>query len=114
MRRMMKNSNTEAVLLVDASNTFNSLNHKAALRNVHILCPALAPVLINTYREDSPLFIDGDVILSREGTMPGDPLAMPIYAIGTLPLIQQLPNQCKSAWFADDATAGGRLDNIKT
>ena len=114
MRHMMENSSTEAVLLVDASNAFNSLNREAALRNVHTLCPALAPVLINTYREDSPLFIDGDVILSQEGTTQGDPLAMPMYAIGTLPLIQQLPNQCKSVWFADDATAGGRLDNIKT
>ena len=37
-----------------------------------------------------------------------------MYAIGTMPLIQQLPKQCKSAWFADDATAGGRLNNIKT
>ena len=48
MRGVFKDSNTEAVLFVDASNACNSLNRQAALRNVHILCPILAPVLTNT------------------------------------------------------------------
>ena len=37
-------------LLVDASNAFNSLNRRAALHNVSVLCPPLSPVVINTYR----------------------------------------------------------------
>ena len=113
MRAISKDANTEAVLLIDASNAFNSLNRVAALRNAHILCPAIAPILTNTYRDDSPLFIDGETILSREGTTQGDPLAMSMYAIGTLPLIRKLSNDVRHVWFADDATAGGCIDDLR-
>ena len=67
MRRVYEDDNTEAVLLVDASNAFNSLNRQAALRNVHILCPILAPVLINAYRSEAKLFIGGDHAHSISG-----------------------------------------------
>ena len=67
----------------------------------------------NTYRGDTQLFIDGDTLLSREGTTQGDPLAMAMYAIGILPLINQLnPLPAKQAWFADDATAGGQIQHL--
>ena len=52
----LQSEDTEAVLLVDASNTFNSLNREAALRNVQYICPPLATALINTYRSSSDLF----------------------------------------------------------
>lgn len=42
---------TEAILLVDASNTFNSLNRLCALYNIRWLRPSLATALINSYRE---------------------------------------------------------------
>ena len=76
MRQLFKAPETEAVILVDAANAFNSLNRKAALQNIHHLCPSLAKVLINTYREDIKLFVDGETLLSQEGTTQGDPLAM--------------------------------------
>ena len=40
---------TEGVLMIDALNAFNNLNHQATLRNVQQICPALANTLINTY-----------------------------------------------------------------
>ena len=40
---------SEAALLVDSSNAFNSVNRQAALHNIPILCPALSMVLHNTY-----------------------------------------------------------------
>ena len=49
-----------------AANAFNSLNGDAALRNVDVLCCSLAPFLINTYQNDVPMYIDGDVIFSKE------------------------------------------------
>ncbi len=55
------------------------------------------------------LFVDGDVLLSREGTTQGDPLAMPLYAIATIPLIRQLGPIAPQVWYADDATAVGKL-----
>ena len=39
----------DAVLLVEVTNAFNSLNRATALHNIRILCPALATHAINTY-----------------------------------------------------------------
>ena len=113
MEAMFENDKTEAVMLVDASNAFNSLNREAALKNIHILCPAIAPILINTYRTSSKLFIDGEYILSQEGTTQGDPLAMAMYAIATLPLVHKLKNEAVQIWYADDAAAGGKSQQLK-
>ena len=90
MREVFNSADTEAIILVDASNAFNSLNREVALRNVKNVCPSLATILINTYRSKSELFINGETILSREGTTQGDPLAMAMYAISTIPLIHCL------------------------
>lgn len=38
----------EALLMVDASNTFNSLNRSNALMNIRNLCPSFSTVLIKT------------------------------------------------------------------
>ena len=86
---------TDAVLLVDADSAFNQLNRKAALHNIGVLCPALSTILKNTYSMPAQLFVGGEVILSEEGTTQGDPLAMPMYAIGVVPLIRE-PTQCNS------------------
>lgn len=82
---LFQREDTEAILLVDASNAFNSLNRQTALHNIQLLCPSLATVLINTYRTPSELYVDGNVLLSQEGTTQGDPLAMPMYALATIP-----------------------------
>ena len=89
MKEAFLKEETEAVLLVDASNAFNSLNREAALHNIRYLCPILSTILINIYREATDLFVDGIVLASKEGTTQGDPLAMPMYALATIPLITQ-------------------------
>ena len=71
----------EAALLVDATNAFNALNRQVALQNIRHLCPSISTILINLYRSPVYLFVDGDVILSQEGTTQGDPLAMPMYGL---------------------------------
>ena len=108
MRSLFAEENTEAILLVDASNTFNSLIRQVALRNISILCPSLAVILINTYRAKVPLFIDGKHLFSSEGTTQGNPLAMAMHAISVVPLIDAVRDcEIRQAWFADDATAAG-------
>ena len=67
---------TEAALLVDASNAFNSINRLLALHNIRYLCPSISTVLINCYRAPTSLFIEYDTIYSQEGTTQGDPLRM--------------------------------------
>ena len=92
MISIFQNESSEAVLLVDASNAFNNLNRQVALRNIQHLCPTLSTILTNTYqcRADPKLFIDGQTLYSCEGTTQGDPLAMAVYAIGVMPLINKI------------------------
>ena len=107
---------TEAILLVDATNAFNCLNRKTALHNILRTCPSIATIALNCYRQPTNLFVDGDVILSDEGVTQGDPLAMPIYAVATVPLIRKLEidNDARQMWYADDACATGTLENLRT
>lgn len=113
MHQVLESSSTDAVILVDACNAFNSLNRETALRNILHLCP-LAKVLANTYRDDVQLFIDGDTLLSQEETTQGDPLAMAMYAIAITPLIRSLEDdEVKQVWFADNATVGGSLTGLR-
>ena len=59
MQELFEYDNSDAVLLIDASNAFNSLNRAADLHNIRILCPSIATYAINTYREPARLFIVG-------------------------------------------------------
>ena len=42
MHSIFEEEETDAVLLIDASNAFNTLNRAAALYNIRILCPPIA------------------------------------------------------------------------
>lgn len=109
MRSAFESSEVDALLLVDASNAFNSLNRDVAMRNILTICPAFARIIINTYCADTNLFIGGQTVFSSEGTTQGDPLAMSMYALATVPLIHRLSSSVIQSWYADDATAAGRL-----
>ena len=48
--------------------------------------------------------------LSLEGTTQIDRLAMAMYALASVPLIERVStSDASQVWFADDATSGGRL-----
>jgi len=113
MRHIFDNSSTQAALLVDASNAFNNLNRQLALVNIPSVCPVLSNVVINTYRTDAKLFVGGEAILSREGTTQGDPLAMAMYALALVPMINRLHRLVKQVWYADDAAAAGLLTDLR-
>eukprot|EP00117_Sycon_ciliatum_P006800 scpid36324/ scgid4473/ len=111
MQSAFAEDDTDGIIMADASNTFNRLNQQVCLRNVQHLCPPLATILINTYREPAHLYIDSECILSKEGTTQGDPLAMHMYALGMLPLIRAAAGEeTVQSWFADDSSAAGRLN----
>ena len=113
MRSIFDDEKSEGFLLVDARNAFNSLNRAVALQNIQYTCPAFSTILINTYRFPAPLYVDGDVIYYNEGTTQGDPLAMPFYALSTIPLIRRLPNNVTQAWYADDVSACGEVSHLR-
>ena len=72
------------------------------------LCPEIAPAIVTIPFKCPAVYLWGE-----EGTTQGDPLAMTMYAIDTVPLIHQ-PDACilssvGQVWFVDHATAGGKL-----
>ena len=109
MRNILEEDETEGVLFIDATNAFNSLNRHAALKNIQSLCPSLATIVMNTYQTPTKLYFKSETVVSAEATTQGDPLAMSIYAIAVLPLIFELESTAKHLWYADDATARGKL-----
>ena len=116
MRELFENDESEAVLLVDATNAFNCLNRTTALLNVRHLCPAFSTYLINTYRVPCKLFLsDGSCLLSKEGSTQGDNCASGFYSVSTFILIDDLSNivDCAQLWYADDAGAVGKLVAIR-
>ena len=93
---MLNEDDAEAVLMVVASNTFNSINREAVLRKTKVLCPALATFINNCYSIRSDLFAQGGGRLkSLEGTTQGDTATMAIYALGITPLLAWLSNLSK-------------------
>ena len=120
VEKIFKEESTEAVLLVDAANAFNSINRKVFLHNISILCPAISTFVTNCYTTPAQLFVIGGIeIRSNEGTTQGDPVAMAIYAIGITPLIimmiELVTTRCddiKMMAFADDFSAVGELVSL--
>ncbi|XP_068691630.1 uncharacterized protein [Montipora foliosa] len=116
MHRIFEADDTDAVLLIDASNAFNALNRAVTLHNIRIFCPVTAAYAINTYRHSARLFItSGKEITSAEGTTQGDPLAMTLYALSIHQLITSLQamSYAKTCWFADVASGAGTMSEIK-
>ena len=105
------------ILLMDASNAFNSFNRETVLWNARILWPRCSRFLFNTYRGFASLFVAGadEVIYSRERTTQGDPLARIFYSVSLLPLIRMLkdPNNVLQNWYADDSAAIQKLKKFE-
>ena len=117
MRTICEDQSAEAVLLVDTSSAFNSINRNVFFHNAEVICPSIVGYVKNCYSVNSRLFtIGGGEIQSMEGTTQGDPAAMVIYAIAIIPLILMLVeirmqdnNHTKTAAYADDLTVAGPI-----
>ena len=56
------------------------------------------------------------MLLSQEGTTQGDPLAMPLYDLATIPLIRKLKismTDVNQVWYADDASGAGKVNKLR-
>ena len=92
IREQFEMDAAEAVIMADASNAFNSLNRNVMIHNLQVICPEISTVTINMYRKPIRLFVNGTEIVSMEGTTQGDNLAMPIFALSTLPILVVYPS----------------------
>ena len=121
MRAIFEEEETHGLIQVDANNAFNTINRKVLLHNIGILCPELSIYVQNCYARPARLFVTGGLeISSAEGTTQGDPVAMPWYAIGILPLlttiraiVESRSLTIKQAAFADDLTGAGTIYSLK-
>ena len=57
-RKAFESDESEAVLLVDATNALNCLNRSAAIHNIRQLCPPLHQYPENTYQTAPDLMIN--------------------------------------------------------
>ena len=117
MRNVFEDEETDAILLIDAANAFNSINRDAMLKNISKICPIVFIYAYNCYSVHARLFVLGGAELkSKEGTTQGDPPAMAFYAIGSLPLIWFLADHEKDVSqvaYADDLSGGGKLGKLR-
>ena len=119
---MYNDKNNNEVLLVDASNAFNSLNCEIFIHNMSYICPTISVSVKNCYNSPSRLFIIGENELKlNEGTAQGDPVFMAIYDIGVTRLINMsidivvisTESQIKVLAYADDFSAPGNLEDLR-
>ena len=121
MHDIFKVEETEAILLIDADNAFNSINRTVMLRNISWNCPILSTYINNCYCTPANLYIiGGSKMMSKEGTTQGDPTAMAAYVLGVTPLLPFFHefitsnfNVTKEVAFADDFTVSGKISEIK-
>ena len=110
---LFEDDDSHGILLIDATNAFNSLNRSVAMQNLPILCPELAIFINNCYATPARLFISGgQEIKSAEGTTQGDPTAMAMYAISILPLLET-KSKAKKIAFADDFGGVGTIESLR-
>ena len=95
IRCMFEDDRTDAVILVDVRNAFNSLNCQEALHNVWVLCPQIAIILVNIYSRPAHLIIPGaSDIYSLKGTTLGDNA------------------EVRKVCLADDISSSGSLEDL--
>ena len=67
--RIFESNETEAIVMVDVENVFNSINRKALLHNTEYLFPVIATLIYNCYAISARHFIIGRKELrSHKGT----------------------------------------------
>ena len=121
MYDIYNDEHSEAVLLVDAENAFNSINRNVMIHNISVVCPTISTYVSNCYQSAARLFVIGrKEILTKEGTTQGDPTPMGTHALGVTLLLHFLHefiliSECRSkeVAFADDLAVAGKIEKIK-
>ena len=102
---------TEAFLMVDATNAFNSQS-KGCPEERH---EAVSPALVNTYRSGIDLFIRWrNPIFTWGDYSGGSPCYGNVYHSNCAPIIKRISNDnVKQSWYADATAAGGILSGLR-
>ena len=113
MHKIYEEDESEAILLVDAFNAFNSINSKTFLHNIGIVCRPLAKFVQKCHDLSSRLFIiGGGEIRSSEGTTQGIIAIIPLILV-IVDITHQDGSSTKTVAYADDFTAAGKIHQLK-
>ena len=105
---------TEGILLIYARYPINSLNREMSSKNIRKLCHSIFAAIRNSYKTTSAFSVDKRVIKSQEGTILGDPIAMLLYAVATLPLIDIFEDHhFTHKWYAVEGNVNGSLELLR-
>ena len=114
LRHSFDDPENEAILLIDAKNSYNVLNRQTELQNVKALFSSLHVALQISYNHPSHLYNGKLTILSQEGATQGDTFAVAMYGITILSLISRLHNDSLTQkWYANDSSVVGKLKDFR-
>ena len=83
-------NNDKALLKLDFSNAFNTVNREYVLQEVRTKFPGLARFAHWCYSQESKLFFGSHTIASASGVQQGDPLGPLLFALAVQPLAKEL------------------------
>ena len=81
-----------------------------ALKTIQKTCPSVITALRNSYCTPSNLYLNGKTLLSDKKSTQGDPLAMSIYNMAVLPLMDLVNEEgVLQKWCADNCNVAGSI-----
>ena len=103
-------------LLLDFSNTFNSVDRGSMFREVRDRIPSMAAWMESCYMAQPFLRLGEHTILSSCGVQQGDPLGPLGFSLTLQPIIEKIkeevPNLLINAWYLDDGTLCGSASDL--
>jgi hypothetical protein len=104
-----------AVLQVDFSNAFNTMDRHHLLQQTQERAPALYNFMLFAYGEQAPLYCGNNVLWSQTGTHQGCPLGPVGFALGLQPLALKIRQECAlvwGVWYLDDGILVGTPESV--
>ena len=116
VKEALGNDSSKWVLQVDLQNAFNSIDRSKMLAEVARQLPECLPWAVTCYGAPSFLQFGSSTLISSSGVQQGDPFAGDCFAITLQPILEiieaEVPTLAAHAWFHDDGTAVGDLDEL--
>ena len=93
-----------AVLQVDLTNAFNSIDRRSMLAEVATRAPKLSALEQYCYRSHSHLFLqNGHPLISQQGVQQGDPLGPLFFSLTWHKVVETMPTDLRMhLWYLDD------------